>query len=193
MYRLDIICYFISWSKCGSAAHSTLKSESVHSQNNGFRFQLRFVAKGLLTISLYASLLNLGVSFIVPMKTKKRPRAKERATIVIVLGEAIFSVVCPGPPTNLCVSARPLFSAGLFTKTTGCNVFSPVNMLRGVGFSKSDKNGESEFVHRSKCPIMKPIPIYIISLYVIWLQQLRMDIIWTQENLFLSEFFFQHA
>jgi len=46
-----------------------------------------------LTISLYASLLNLGVSLIVPMNTKKRPSAKERATMVIVLGEAIFCKV----------------------------------------------------------------------------------------------------
>lgn len=46
-----------------------------------------------LTISPYASLLNLGVSLIVPMNTKKRPSAKERATMVIVLGEAIFGKV----------------------------------------------------------------------------------------------------
>ncbi len=46
-----------------------------------------------LTISLYASLLNLGVSLIVPMNTKNRPSAKERATMVTVLGETIFGKV----------------------------------------------------------------------------------------------------
>lgn len=45
---------------------------------------------GLLTISLYASLLSLGVSLMVPMNTKNNPRAKDRATMVIVLGDAIF-------------------------------------------------------------------------------------------------------
>lgn len=47
-------------------------------------------AGGLLTISLYASLLSLGVSLMVPMNTKNRPSANDRATMVIVLGEAIF-------------------------------------------------------------------------------------------------------
>lgn len=44
----------------------------------------------ILTISLYASLLSLGVSLMVPMNTKNKPKAKERATRVTVLGEAIF-------------------------------------------------------------------------------------------------------
>lgn len=50
-----------------------------------------------LTISLYASLLSLGVSLMVPMNTKNKPKAKERATMVIVLGEAIFRLLhAPG-------------------------------------------------------------------------------------------------
>lgn len=65
-------------------------------QNNGLA---RFLARSL-TISLYASLLSLGVSLMVPMKTKKRPRAKERATMVTVLGEAIFGLRERGFPRN---------------------------------------------------------------------------------------------
>lgn len=55
----------------------------------------------LLTISLYASLLSLGVSLIVPINTKNKPRANERATIVIVLGEAILRHrACSSFPLN---------------------------------------------------------------------------------------------
>lgn len=44
----------------------------------------------ILTISLYASLLSLGVSLMVPIKTKNKPKANESATRVTVLGEAIL-------------------------------------------------------------------------------------------------------
>lgn len=65
-------------------------------QNNGlYPPQLRTLHR-VLTISLYASLLSLGVSLMVPMNTKNKPRAKDRATIVTVLGEAIFSHLACG-------------------------------------------------------------------------------------------------
>lgn len=34
---------------------------------------------------------------MVPMKTKNRPRAKERATMVTVLGEAMLRLPCAAP------------------------------------------------------------------------------------------------
>ena len=82
------------------------------------------LVSGLLTISLYASLLNRGVSLMVPMKTKNRPRAKESATMVTVLGEAIF----------LCVSPRSCASSAqctLLSETVYS--FYPMKMRKGDG------------------------------------------------------------
>lgn len=77
--------------------------------------------------------------------------------MVIVLGEAIFGVVCPGLATKL-VSPRPLFS--VFTETL---TILSCEDARGMGFWKSDKNGDRKFVHKVQMPIYGgPIPSNII-------------------------------
>lgn len=73
-----------------------------------------------LTISLYASLLSLGVSLMVPINTKNKPRAKDRATIVTVLGEVMFRY-----------RAR---SQALPTEVNASRTVSRWRCIRGMGF-----------------------------------------------------------
>lgn len=93
--KIDVIifriCYYV-----GQHLHTLFEPESISASSKEqwpLPPQMRAVYREhvtLLTISLYASLLSLGVSLIVPMNTKNKPNAKERATMVIVLGEAMF-------------------------------------------------------------------------------------------------------
>ena len=92
-----------------------------------------------LTISLYASLLNLGVSLMVPINTKNRPRANERATMVIVLGEAIFIIgyVPPAPRRLLHIEVMKALYSRQRSGDTGGGEGG-----RSVGFWMCNKNGD---------------------------------------------------
>lgn len=98
----------------------------------------------ILTISLYASLLSLGVSLMVPMNTKNKPKAKERATRVTVLGEAIFlpSVCTRRFPSEL--------KNGRFLR-------KDASARWGVGFWKDDKHGGALV----RSPLRIPVVIFL--------------------------------